>query len=282
LTRPHRPFTYANVVSTLALFLVLGGGAAFAAVQLGAESVGTRELKKNAVTKAKIKTGAVGSPEIAAGAVGSSDLADDAVGAAKLGDGSVGAGKLGEGAVTTDKLGDSAVTTAKLADGSVTAQKLEPGALAIGPSIVHQVRSAVTLALPPVTAQTHPIPYPLENAVYTQPLGEDDLYLASVKFHIPASCINVRRATARLFIDPVIDAQPFGQASFTDDGNGDKTVTIQVRSGEFGHGPSTIAPDVPTTHTFSMELVNASCNGVANVRSGITVTQAKIDVIGIR
>ncbi|HVD86439.1 MAG TPA: hypothetical protein VNB59_03435, partial [Solirubrobacterales bacterium] len=74
----------------------------------------------------------------------------------------------------------------------------------------------------------------------------------------------------------------FGQASFTDDGNGDKTVTIQVRSGEFGHGPSTIAPDVPTTHTFSMELVNASCNGVANVRSGITVTQAKIDVIGIR
>ena len=47
--------TYANVVATLALFLVLAGGTAFAAVQLEKESVGTSALKKEAVSLAKIK-----------------------------------------------------------------------------------------------------------------------------------------------------------------------------------------------------------------------------------
>lgn len=51
--------TYANVVSTLCLFLLVGGGAAFAANQLAKNSVGTKQLKKNAVTTAKIKKGAV-------------------------------------------------------------------------------------------------------------------------------------------------------------------------------------------------------------------------------
>ncbi len=48
-------FTYANVMSSLAVFLVLGGATAFAASQLGKESVGTRQLKKEAVSLAKIK-----------------------------------------------------------------------------------------------------------------------------------------------------------------------------------------------------------------------------------
>jgi hypothetical protein len=51
--------TYANVISTICLFLVLGGGAAFAATQLPKNSVGSRQLKANSVTAAKIKNGAV-------------------------------------------------------------------------------------------------------------------------------------------------------------------------------------------------------------------------------
>ncbi|HJZ36763.1 MAG TPA: hypothetical protein VJ204_10895 [Solirubrobacterales bacterium] len=47
--------TYANVVATLALFLVLAGGTAFAAKQmLPGNSVGTRQIKKEAVTPAKL------------------------------------------------------------------------------------------------------------------------------------------------------------------------------------------------------------------------------------
>jgi hypothetical protein len=38
--------TYANVTATLALFLVLAGGTAFAATQLPANSVGTKQIKE--------------------------------------------------------------------------------------------------------------------------------------------------------------------------------------------------------------------------------------------
>jgi hypothetical protein len=47
--------TYANVVSTICLFLVLGGGAAFAVTTvLPKDSVGTKQLKKGAVTPVKL------------------------------------------------------------------------------------------------------------------------------------------------------------------------------------------------------------------------------------
>jgi hypothetical protein len=46
--------TYANVVASLCLFLLLGGGAAFAASQLPRNSVGTNQLKAGAVTAGKI------------------------------------------------------------------------------------------------------------------------------------------------------------------------------------------------------------------------------------
>lgn len=50
--------TYANVVSTLCLFLLLGGGAAFAATQLPKNSVGAKQIRKGAVTQAKISKAA--------------------------------------------------------------------------------------------------------------------------------------------------------------------------------------------------------------------------------
>jgi hypothetical protein len=56
--------TYANVMSSIAVFLVLGGATAFAASKIGAKqlqsnSVTTAKIKKNAVTNAKIKKDAV-------------------------------------------------------------------------------------------------------------------------------------------------------------------------------------------------------------------------------
>ena len=50
--------TYSNVISTVCLFLLVGGGTAFAASQLGKESVGTNQLKKAAVTPAKLSAAA--------------------------------------------------------------------------------------------------------------------------------------------------------------------------------------------------------------------------------
>jgi hypothetical protein len=48
--------SYANVMSTIAVFVVLGGGA-YAATKLPKNSVGTKQIKNGAVTKAKLAKG---------------------------------------------------------------------------------------------------------------------------------------------------------------------------------------------------------------------------------
>jgi len=67
--------TYANVMSSIAVFLVLGGATAIAAGQLGKNSVGSKQLKKNAVTTAKIKKGAVTGAKVKPGSLKASNFA---------------------------------------------------------------------------------------------------------------------------------------------------------------------------------------------------------------
>lgn len=58
--------TYANVISSIALFCVLGGGA-YAATQLPKNSVGAPQLKKNAVGSPKVKDGTLLSKDFKVG-----------------------------------------------------------------------------------------------------------------------------------------------------------------------------------------------------------------------
>ncbi len=58
MRRLQEKLTYANVISTLCLVLLLGGGTAYAAAQLGKNSVGTKQLKPAAVTPAKLSKAA--------------------------------------------------------------------------------------------------------------------------------------------------------------------------------------------------------------------------------
>jgi hypothetical protein len=88
--------TYANVMATIAVFLVLGGGAAVAAGGLGKNTVGSKQLKKN----------------------------------------SIGTLKLKDGAVSGAKLQDGAVTGAKVQAGSLPASALAPGAKGLGSTVV--------------------------------------------------------------------------------------------------------------------------------------------------
>ncbi len=50
--------TYANVISTVCLFMLLGGGA-YAATQLPKNSVGAKQIKNGAITGKKIKKGSI-------------------------------------------------------------------------------------------------------------------------------------------------------------------------------------------------------------------------------
>ncbi len=61
--------TYANVMVTIPAFVALGGEAAFAAGKLAKNSVGTKQIKNQAVTSAKIKKGTIKGTQVANGSL---------------------------------------------------------------------------------------------------------------------------------------------------------------------------------------------------------------------
>jgi hypothetical protein len=74
LKKIRQRLTYANVMSSLAVFLILGGATAFAATKIGANqlkanSVKTGKIVKEAVTTSKLKNGSVTTPKLANDAV---------------------------------------------------------------------------------------------------------------------------------------------------------------------------------------------------------------------
>jgi Collagen triple helix repeat (20 copies) len=66
LARLRSKLTYANVIASLALFVALGG-VSWAAVTLPANSVGKRQLARNAVTSEKVANGSLKAKDFAAG-----------------------------------------------------------------------------------------------------------------------------------------------------------------------------------------------------------------------
>ena len=63
LTKVTPHLTYANVVSTLCLFIVLGGSS-YAVIELGKNSVGSKQIARNAVKASETARRSVGSAEV--------------------------------------------------------------------------------------------------------------------------------------------------------------------------------------------------------------------------
>lgn len=95
--------TYANVMVTILAFVVLGGGAAYAAGHLGKNSIGSKQLKNNAVTTSKIKNAAVTGEKLAAGSVGGAQLQAN----------SVSAGNVQAGSLTGSDINQSTLTSVR-------------------------------------------------------------------------------------------------------------------------------------------------------------------------
>jgi hypothetical protein len=70
--------TYANVISSLALFIALGGGAY--ALSIPKASVGSKQLKSKAVTNSKIANGAVTSAKVKDDSLTGSDIKESTLG----------------------------------------------------------------------------------------------------------------------------------------------------------------------------------------------------------
>ena len=86
----RKRLTYANVMSSIAVFLVLGGATAIAAGQLGKNSVGKKQLKANSVTTAKIKKNAVTGAKIKNGAVNGAKVQDGSLSGSDINIGTLG------------------------------------------------------------------------------------------------------------------------------------------------------------------------------------------------
>jgi hypothetical protein len=126
--------TYANVMSSIAVFFILGGATAFAATKIGANeikanSIKTGKIVKEAVTEGKIKNGAISTS------------------------------KLAIAAVTSEKLADNSVTTTKIADKAVTGAKINTTGLGPVPNAVNATNAANAAALGGKAASGYSIRY---------------------------------------------------------------------------------------------------------------------------
>jgi hypothetical protein len=130
LKQIRRHITYANVMSSLAVFLILGGATAFAAIK----KVGANEIKANSIKTGKIVKEAVTAGKIKNLAVTEGKLADGAVTTNKLADNAVTTPKIAKDAVTAEKLAKNAVTTEKIVNDAVTGDKVKESTLGQVPS----------------------------------------------------------------------------------------------------------------------------------------------------
>lgn len=124
----RKRLTYANVMSSIAVFLMLGGATAFAATKIGANQLKANSVKTGKIVKEAVK-----------------------------------AGKLAKNAVTTPKIANLAVTTEKIANDAVTGEKANESTFGTVPSantantansVGGSTIKAVTFAANPVSGPT--------------------------------------------------------------------------------------------------------------------------------
>jgi hypothetical protein len=108
MIRKH--LTYANVMSSLAVFMLLAGGGAAVAAKKKTKRIGTNQIKASAIVTGKIKNGAVVNSKIAAGAVDGSKLTDGSVSTGKISGQAIGTGQLQGDSVTGDKVVESSLS----------------------------------------------------------------------------------------------------------------------------------------------------------------------------
>ena len=149
-THPYKPLVegsahmlirkgaYANVASTLALVVALGG-VSYAAVAIPKDSVGSKQIINSSVKSKDVKNGSIKSADLATGAVTSGNIKDGQVTAGDLGadavtsgnikDGQIAAGDLGADAVTSGNIKDGQIAAADLGADAVTSAKVKDGSL---------------------------------------------------------------------------------------------------------------------------------------------------------
>jgi hypothetical protein len=268
MNRLRGKLTYSNVISTLCLFLLIGGGTAFAANHLGKNSVGAKQLKKSAVTATKIKNNAVTGAKIKKGAISGSKLAKGAVSGTQIAEGSIVGSKIAAGTIEGSKIAGNTITGANINAGTTPFSQ-----------VVARLRTTATEAFGTPTL------YPIGS--YTQQAGEDDTYLATLTINFAASCEGERSAEAILVHDLSGTPSSFNEIFShivgvgeveEDETSGAATRTLEFSSSSGFGAMASMAPASPTAHSLSAFLIEEECK----TGSGITASGGAVDVIGTK
>ncbi|GAB3247702.1 hypothetical protein [Nocardioides dilutus] len=143
--------TYSNVVSTLCLTLVLGGGVAVAAgippnsvgsIQIKNGNVKTADLKNNAVKTAKVKDGTLTGADVADGSLSAIDVLTDSLTAGNLAPNSVGQSEIATDGVAAAEIAANAVGQSEIATDGVAATEIQDNSIDSGEIVDNSLFSA--------------------------------------------------------------------------------------------------------------------------------------------
>jgi hypothetical protein len=127
-TRRRRP-TATLVIASLALFMSLGG-TSYAAVK--AKSIGTKQLKDNAVTSGKIARNGVTASDIRAGVIDASKIRAGAVDGGKIRAGAVGSQQIADGSIGAQDIQPGSLGAREIAPNSINSQQIADQSLGLG------------------------------------------------------------------------------------------------------------------------------------------------------
>jgi hypothetical protein len=243
LKRVGRGLTYANVMSSIAVFLVLGGATAFAA-----SKIGSHRLKANSVTTSKIKANAVTTR------------------------------KIKKNAITTGKIRDKAIIGDKIADGSVTGAKIDSASTSFS-QVTDRLRG--TQKLPFLAGQVYPFNGATYTQPVGR--DDQYIAGFEVNFPADCEPPRSASAQLLIDAADPENPTPYdiaGQGGVSDGGSGGVTrqINFTAAPGSF-RGLSSFGPQVATPHTFSIYMQSVSCN---NGAGGVAGVGAGVDVIGTK
>lgn len=244
---PNKPrFTYSNVVSTLALFLAISGGVAFAA-----SKIQTKDIAKRAVTSGKLALGAVRSNQIANGAVS----------ADQIGAGAITAKKIAAEAVGGTQIADGAVSAKQIADGTIGAKQI--GASAVAPA---NLQFPVFYAASPLGGSAavpgnQSQPYPLSDSTWTQSPGQINVIFGGTTGTLAYDEAK-GGGSCRVFFGVSLDGQQVGGGELST-----SSTTPQQVEQTVGAQPE-IDPPAPVTNHLTAEIAsNEGCTADSTVDS---------------
>jgi len=129
----RRRLTYANVISSLCLFLILAGGAAYAADTVFSEDIVDGEVKTADIGNNQVLSADVRDDTINNGGLSAADLGPDSVGSSEV-DGSLSGADINDGTLTSGDVAADTLTGADVADNGLTGADINESTLGIVPN----------------------------------------------------------------------------------------------------------------------------------------------------